>query len=182
MIEVKIMVVPGRIAIVSLPDKATVIDAAKAAAQQIPNVRWVEMIEAKGGAEREVRVQNRKYSNTNEVPKGYFGSVYETPLNDGEIILILTKIQGNDKGVAVLTCIINDVPYALETPVEVSKVLTEAARFNLAEVKSITINGAVALPDQLVGDNDKIEVEFDKAKQKPKKAKAALAKKVDKKK
>lgn len=161
--EIKIMVVPGRVATVDLPEKATVVDAAKKAAEVMPNVPWLDLITVAGGKEREVRVQNKKFSNTSDVPEGYAGSVQTTPLEDGNVVLILTKIQGNETGIAVLTCYVNGEEYALETPVQVGKVLSEVAGIDLGKVKTITINGDAAQADQLVGDGDNVEIEFDLA-------------------
>lgn len=169
--EVKIMVVPGKVATVYLSEKATVMDVAKQAAKQKPEVPWLDLIRVGGSKEREVRVQNKKFSNTPEVPEGYAGSVHTTPLENGNVVLILTKIQGNETGVAVLTCYVNEQEYALETPVEARKVLSEVAGIDPVKIKAITVNGKKAELSQLVGDGDYIVVEIEKAA-KPAKLKA----------
>lgn len=153
--EIKIMVVPGKIARVELTSCMTVLDACMAAERMIPGVGWVEL-----ARDREVRVQNRKFSNTDQVPEGYFGTIGGTPLNDGEVVLILTKIKGNVVGEAVLTCIVDGIEYALETPDAIANILANVAGHNLDEVKAIYINGEESPFDQLVGAGDEIEVEF----------------------
>lgn len=157
--EIKIMVVPGKIARIDLVSGMTVLNACEQAERILPGIGWVELAK-----DREVRVQNRKYSNSAEIPEGYFGTIAGTPLNDGEVVLILTKIKGNgllDRfrvAPAVLTCTINGQEFALETPVEARLVLTEVAGFDLGEVDYILINGAPADPMQLVGNGDVLEV------------------------
>ena len=161
--EVKLMVVPGRVVTVPLRGKKmTVLDACNEAAKQIPTINWVRMVDAGITADpREVRVQNRKFSNTKEIPAGYFGSVHTTPLKDNDVVLILTKISGNDSpGLGVLTCIINGDPYALETPEEVGVVIKEAAGIDKGDVKAVYINGEEVQLDQLVGDGDAVTVEL----------------------
>lgn len=151
--EVKIMIVPGKICRVDLGTGATVLDACHQAESQIPGVGWVELAN-----DREVRVQNRKFSNTEDTPDGFYGNIHTTALSDGDVILILTKIKGNSD--AVLTCIIDGAEYALETPVEAHVALTEAAGIDLADVDSIRINGETAEFDRLVGNGDRIEVVY----------------------
>lgn len=159
--EVRIMVVPGRIARVSLEQVTvvTVLDACAAAAVQIPTVDWSGLAK-----DREVRVQNRKFSNTEEIPEGYTGSIFLTPLNEGDVVLILTKIKGNAVGEGALTCQINGEEYALETPVEASKVLAEVVGIDLNMVVNILINDESAELSQLVGDGDKVQVFFKEEK------------------
>lgn len=150
----KIMVVPGKIASVEFHAGMTVLGAAEAAAQQCPDVDW------KGLAlDREVRVQNRKYSNTDGAPEGYFGSVQTTALEDGQVILILTKIKGN-AGEACLTCTVNGQAYALESPDQIGNVLRDVVDYDLEEVASVCVNGEVSPLDQLVGNGDEITVKF----------------------
>lgn len=154
--EIKIMVVPGKIARVSLVSNMTVLAACEQAERQIPGVGWAEL--AKG---REVRVQNRKYSNSTEIPEGYFGTIGGTALNDGEVVLILTKIKGNTPGEAVLTCIVDGAEFALETPDELANVLSNVAGYDLSQVKVVYVNGDESPLDQLVGAGDDISVEFE---------------------
>lgn len=149
--EIKVMIVPGKIARVDLAS-GTVLDACASASQQYPDIDWVGLAK-----DREVRVQNRKYSNTDEVGEGYFGSISITPLNDGEVVLILTKIKGNE---AVLTCWIDGSEYALETPAPASTVLAEAAGINPEDVAYILINGEEAELSRLVGGEDRVEVVY----------------------
>ncbi len=151
---IRIMVVPGRFATVEYQGGMTVLGAARAAAQQYPDVKWEAL-----AMDREVRVQNRKYSNTGDIPEGYFGSVQTTPLEDGQIILILIKIKGN-AGEACLTCTVNGDEYALETPDDVGNVLRNVVGYDLDEVKTVYINGEASPLDQLVGNGDNITVEF----------------------
>lgn len=176
--EIKLMVVPGRVVTVPLKgNKMTVIDAAKEAAKQLPNIDWLGMVDfGKGGNPREVRVQNRKFSNVGKIPPGYFGSVHTTPLKDNDVVLIITKISGNDSpGLGVLTCTINGDPYALETPEQVGIVLEEAAGINEGDVQAVHINGEKVQLDQLVGDKDAVTVEL-KRKQPVKKVRASKRK------
>lgn len=157
MAEVKIMVVPGKIARVEFVAGMTVLDACEAARRQIPGVDWTALAK-----DREVRVQNRKFGNTAEVPAGYFGSIQTTPLKDGEVILILTKIKGNAPapGEGVLTCVINGVEYALETAERIDVVLAQVVGYDLSSVRAVYINGEDSPFDQLVGAGDEVEVHF----------------------
>lgn len=152
--DIKIMVVPGKITKVTVPNGSTVLNVCEAAAQQIPGVDWVGLAK-----DREVRVQNRKFSNSEEIKEGTFGSISRTPLNDGDVVLILTKIKGNtDVGDGVLSCTINGEMYALESPEQVGKVLETVLGMDLSKVQSILINGAEAAANQLVGSDDDIKV------------------------
>lgn len=149
--EIKIMVVPGKIARIILTTGMTVLGACEQAERQVPGVGWVEL-----ARDREVRVQNRKFSNTDETVEGTYGSIQNTALNDGDVVLILTKIKGNSD--AVLICSIDGAEYALETPVEARVALVEAAGINLADVDHIRINGKDAELSRLIGNGDRIEV------------------------
>lgn len=156
MAEIKIMVVPGKIARVELTAGMTVLDACEAAGRQIPGVDWVGLAK-----NREVRVQNRKFSNTAEVLAGCHGSISATTLNDGEVILILTKIKGNvAPGLGVLTVTIDGQEYALETPEQLSVVLANVAGYDLRQVRAVFINGEGSPLDQLVGSGDFVVVKF----------------------
>jgi ribosomal 50S subunit-recycling heat shock protein len=155
MSEIKIMVVPGKICRVELSAGMTVLMACEQAERQMPGVGWLELAK-----DREVRVQNRKFSNTTEIPDGYFGTISGTALNDGEVVLILTKIKGNDPGLGVLTCVVNGVEFALETPVEARVVLAQVAGYGLDKIGRILINGDEADLSQLVGDGDTIVTNF----------------------
>ncbi len=150
---IKMMLVPGAICSLELPEGSTVLDAAQAAETAKPlasGQSWTELVK-----DREVRVQNRKFSNVEEVPEGYFGSINTTPLEDGQVVLILTKIKGND---AVITCYIDGKEFALETPVQAQMAMAEAAGIDLDDVDFIRINGEEAELDRLVGSGDRIEV------------------------
>lgn len=157
MAAVKIMVVPGKIARVELTSGMTVLDACETAERQIPGVGWTQLAKT-----REVRVQNRKFSNSAEVTAGFAGSIAITPLNDGEVVLILTKIKGNGgaPGEGVLTVTIDGQEYALETPERLDVVLANVAGYDLNEVKSILVNGEESPLDQLVGSGDLVVVKF----------------------
>jgi len=152
---VKIMVVPGKIVSVDVAPGASVLDACAAAAAQKPEVEWEAL-----ACDREVRVQNKKYSNTEEVAEGYFGTISGTALNDGEVILILTKIKGNTSdGLGVITCTVNGQEFATDSPKEVGEFLVEVG-FDLFQVASVRINGELAPHNQLVGNGDTISVEM----------------------
>lgn len=155
--EIKVMVVPGKIARVEIPAGATVLAVCEQAEHQMPGVGWVTL--ATG---REVRVQNRTFSNIEKVGE-YAGSIHTTPLNDGEVILILTKIKGNAPGEAVLTCSVDGVEFALETPDKIGNVLVNVAGYDLSKVKAVRVDGELSPLDQLVGGGDEIEVEFHSA-------------------
>jgi hypothetical protein len=152
MILIKMMLVPGKIVSLSLEDGATVMDAARAAVAQKPECEWVELAKA-----REVRVQNKKYANTTEVTAGTFGSIHSTPLKDGEVILVLTKIQGND---AVLSCTVDGEEFALESPVQVDTLLTSVVGVDLIAVEKIYLNGEEVELSRLVSRGDSISVEY----------------------
>jgi len=151
---IRIMVVPGRFATVEYQGGMTVLGAARAAAQQYPDVKWEAL-----AMDREVRVQNKKFSNTDGVPEGYFGSITTTPLEDDQIVLIVTQIKGN-VGEACLTCIVDGAGYALVSPDEVGNVLRDVVGYDLDEVKTVYINDEASPIDQLVGNGDNITVEF----------------------
>lgn len=155
MAEIKLMVVPGKIARVGLTAGMTVLDACEVAERQVPGVGWVALAQG-----REVRVQNRRFSNTAEVTAGCAGSISTTPLNDGDVVLILTKIKGNEPapGEGVLTCTIDGAEYALETPEQLSVVLANVAGYDLRQVRAVFINGEESPLDQLVGAGDEVEV------------------------
>lgn len=152
--EIKVMIVPGKIARVEVPAGATVLAACEMAERQIPGVGWMSL-----AADREVRVQNRKFSNTAEAVEGTAGSIHSTPLKDQDVVLVLTKIKGN-AGEAVLTCEVNGAEYALETPVTVHHLLAEVVGLDLSEVGAVAVNGDDADLDQLVGAGDEISVEL----------------------
>lgn len=102
--------------------------------------------------------------------------MHTTPLKDNDVVLIITKISGNDSpGLGVLTCTINGDPYALETPEQVGIVLEEAAGINEGDVQAVHINGEKVQLDQLVGDKDAVTVEL-KRKQPVKKVRASKRK------
>jgi molybdopterin converting factor small subunit len=152
--EIKVMVVPGKIAKVQVSEGSTVLAACEAAAKQIPGVDWVNLAK-----DREVRVQNRKFSNCAEAKDGTFGSITNTPLNNGDVILVLTKIKGNtEPGYGALTCTINGEGYALETPEQIGKVLKDVVGINMDKIQSIMINGIEADSTQLIGSDDDIQV------------------------
>lgn len=155
--EVKVMVVPGKIARVELVAGMTVLGACEAAERQIAGVDWVAL--AKG---REVRVQNRRFSNMAETAVGYAGSIQTTPLNDGDVVLILTKIKGNASapGEGVLICSIDGVEYALETPERIDIVLAQVAGYDMTDVRAVFVNDEESPLDQLVGSGDQLEVAF----------------------
>lgn len=153
---VKIMVVPGKIAKVEIVDGGTVLDACHQAEEQIPGVGWEGLAK-----DREVRVQNQKFSNTEDMSDGFYGNIYTTALSDGDVILILTKIKGNG---AVITCWVDGAEFALETPVETKTVLAEAAGINLADVESIRINNEEVELSRLVAEGDEISVVYRQSK------------------
>lgn len=155
--NVTIMVVPGRMTRVDLPGGATVVDLADKAKTILPDVDWPSLTR-----EREVRVNKKKFSNVAEVDatKGYAGSILSTPLNDGDVVLIITKIKGNDGTTGVLTCTINDEEYALETPDTIANILKDVANINLDDVVSVEVNGEEANLQDLVGDEDYIVISF----------------------
>lgn len=158
MAEVKIMIVPGKIARVELlVSGMTVLDACEAARRQIAGVDWVALAN-----DREVRVQNRKFSNTAEVVAGTFGSISTTPLHDGDVVLILTKIKGNAPapGLGVLTVTIDGQEYALETPEQLGVVLANVAGYDITEIETMLVNGEESPFDQLVGAGDEVEIYF----------------------
>jgi len=158
MTQITVMVVPGKIARVELVVGMTVLMACEQAERQIPGVNWVELAKS-----REVRVQNRKFSNTDEVVSGTFGSISRTPLNDGEVVLILSKIKGNEPGLGALTCMIDGQEFALETPGEIGQILSDVAGYDLSQIRAIFVNGEESPFDQLIGNGDNITVEFVKA-------------------
>lgn len=155
MSEIKIMVVPGKIVRVELVLGMTVLAACEQAERQMPGVNWVALAK-----EREVRVQNRKFSNTEDVVEGTFGSISRTHLNDGEVVLILTKIKGNAPGLGVLICTVDGAEFALETPDTIANVLANVAGYDLSQVRAVYVNGDESPFDQLVGSGDEITVEF----------------------
>lgn len=155
MINVTIMVVPGKMARVDVLEGATVVALADKAKTASPGIDWLGLAK-----DREVRVNKKKFSNVAEVDatKGYAGSILSTPLNDGDVVLIITKIKGNDGTTGVLTCTINDEEYALETPDTIANVLKDVAKINLDDVVSVEVNGDEANLQDLVGDEDYIVV------------------------
>lgn len=152
---VKLMIVPGKIINVEVSTGATVMDVALKAADSDASVDWVGL-----ARDREVRVNKKKYSNVGEVDEtqGYAGSIVTTPLNGGDVVLVITKIQGNEAG--ALTCMINDDQYALETPDTIANVLRDVVGKDPAKVTGVAVDGDEANLQDLVGDGDYIEVEF----------------------
>lgn len=154
--NVKLMVVPGKLVELSVPEGTTVLGLAQKAMEVKPGVNWVALAQ-----DREVRVNKKKFSNnaTVDSDKGYVGSIVSTPLDDYDVVLIITKIQGNEGG--VLTCTINDEDYALETPDTIANVLRGLTNINPDDVVSVTVNGdEEANLEDLIGDGDCIEVEL----------------------
>lgn len=151
-ISVKVMVVPGKVVSVVLDYGATVLDACEVAARVHEDIDWVQLAKS-----REVRVQNKKYSNKQEIPDDYYGNIMETALNDLEVVLILTKIAGN-VGLGVLTCNINGQEYSLETPDTLKNVLRDVVGMNTSNVQRVIVNGSESPISQLVGNGDTITV------------------------
>lgn len=152
--KVQIMIVPGPIANVEIPVGRTVLQACEKA-NEITSHDFVGL-----AGQKEVRVQNRKFSSTTKIPEGYSGSICSTPLNDGDVILIIQKIEGNDGvGIGALTCKVNDDEYALETPGEAQDILPTLG-FSLENVSSFKINGETALLNQLIGLGDVVSITY----------------------
>ncbi len=153
--NVKLMVVPGKIVELEVPAGTTVLGLAEKASQVKPEVDWVGLAQ-----NREVRVNKRKFSNNAEVDtaKGYVGSILVTPLADFDVVLIITKIQGNEEG--VITCTINGEGYSLETPDTIANILRSLTDINPDDVVSVTVNGEEANLEDLIGEGDYIEVEL----------------------
>ncbi|MDO8669364.1 MAG: hypothetical protein Q7K65_03670 [Candidatus Buchananbacteria bacterium] len=154
--NVQIMVVPGPILDVTVPDGGTVMDVAVKAEEIKPEVEWVALT---GG--REVRVNKKMFSNVAEIDpdKGYVGSIKTTPLCNGDVILIITKIKGND-GSGVLTCTVNGQDYALETPDTIANILRDVVGIDPDSVISVTVDEEDANLQDLVGNGDEIDVEL----------------------
>jgi sulfur carrier protein ThiS len=145
---IKMLIVPGKLAKVTVPAGSNCLQVAKAAAVIHPDVKWVELT-----GDREVRVQNRKFSNTDGVPDGYFGSIKNTALKNNDVVLILTKIKGN-VGDAVLQFTLNGEDFCAETPITIEDFLKNVVNVDLAKVSNVKINGTTAALDQLIGNCD----------------------------
>lgn len=154
--EIKVMVVPGRVVTVKVLQKSTVFEVCTAAGKEIPAVDWAGLAES-----REVRVQGLKFSNSEggewNKEDGEHGSIYTTPLEDGNVVLIITKIEGNGPETKfVLTCTINGQDYALATPIPIGEVLEDVAEIDLSKVAKVLVNGVKTDPNRLVADGDVI--------------------------
>lgn len=156
--RIQIIPVPGPVIEVSVPAGATVVDVAQEATKVKPDINFVRLVH-----EREVRVNKRKFSNVADVDEaaGYAGSILSTPLDEGDVIAIVIKIQGNYGSNGLLTCIINGQEYALETPDTIANVLKNVLHIDPATVASVTVDGDEANLEDWVGDEDDIEVEFE---------------------
>ena len=153
--NIKIMVVPGKIIYIEVADGATVMEVARQAASFNGSINGSELVR-----DREVRVNKKKFSNIEAVDKadGYVGSVVTTPLEDGDIILVLKQIKGNEGG--ALECVIDGQDYALATPDTIANILRDVVGKNPNDVISVKVNGDFAHLEDLVGDGDDIEVYF----------------------
>jgi hypothetical protein len=160
-IVVTLGAIPGVVGDVELDKGATVLDAAAAMTKFYPEIEWIELAHQK-----EVRVQGVKYSNRHEIPEGYAGNIFKTPLNNEEIIFILTEIAGN-VGEFVLICSVNGRRYGLNTPSEIGVMLQKVVGIDLDKVASITVGDKAVHHSRLVGNGDiisvdmKVEVEID---------------------
>lgn len=153
--NVKLMVVPGRLVELDVPAGTTVLGLAEKAKAVKPEVDWVGLVK-----NREVRVNKKKFSNSAEIDsaKGYVGSILVTPLAHFDVVLIITQIKGNEEG--VMTCTINGEGYALQTPDTIANVLRDLTDINPDDVVSVTVSGDEANLEDLIGDGDYIEVEL----------------------
>lgn len=153
--NIKIMIVPGVCKDVVVPDGSNVLTAAAAARVLATDIDWVELAKA-----REVRVNGKKFSNTESVDEsqGFFGSITSTPLETGQVVMIVTKVKGN--GLCVLVCTVNGEQYSLETPDKLCNILASPVGMDVDNVASITVNGEVAHLEDMVGNGDDIQVSF----------------------
>jgi len=148
---VKLMVAPGKLHTVQVPKDSTVLQVCGILAQNEPDVQFVQL-----ARDREVRVQNQKFSNVDgfDKDKGYVGSIETTPLQNGQVVLIMTKIKGNGDGVFLVT--INDEQYGLDAVQSIGETLSELLNVDTNVVDELTVNGRDADLDDLVGANDNI--------------------------
>jgi hypothetical protein len=192
--EVKLMIVPGKIAKIPYVEGMTVLEAAKAAAEANPGSRvdWVGLVQA-----REVRVQRKKFSNTRDIPAGYVGTIFTTPVLPGYVIQVITKIAGNSnaKGLTVLVVSVDEEDFCSEAPSTLEQFLLDAgilgkplptccdacrsraleANREALRAVVVIVNGEPADLDDLVAMEDEIRLQAVE-KPAPAKKKAAPAK------
>ncbi len=148
---IKLMVAPGKLHTVQVPKDSTVLQVCEILSQQEPGVQFVQL-----AREREVRVQNQKFSNVDgfDKDKGYVGSIETTPLQNGQVVLIMTKIKGNGDSVFMVT--INDEQYGLDAVQPIGEALSELLNVDIDVIDELTVNGRDADLEDLVRANDNI--------------------------
>jgi len=163
--KVRLMLVPGKIVTVEVPEGSTVLDACTAASQNTEtklsgDKQWDEYAK-----KRQVRVQNKKYSNVKEINEkdGYCGSIWTTPLKDGYVVLILTKIEGNESGGVKMFTIDGD-EYALDDEEYCyGDYLADVLDVDVDTIDYIVVNGEKQEDlDCIIKAGDVAEVHYDK--------------------
>ena len=71
---------------IDIPDGATIIDICEIAKQADPSIDWLELVKTKM-----VKVNYRQYSNTEETKESHYGSIWNTPLNESDIVIVFTE-------------------------------------------------------------------------------------------
>lgn len=143
--NIRFMIAPGKsYSWTELPSGLTVLGLAEHANNNNfdNNVNFVEIVSNLG-----IRVNNRPFSSNESVGDDQAGSILSTTLNDGDVIIAMGKIKGNNNRCPLLTCTVNDQEYCSDSPIEVGNMLTEIVGMSLDGI-TIKINGEDAQPNQ----------------------------------